>query len=118
MKVASGGVANMSGVKRLAPGAVLVLGVVTSTLVASTAEARSYVSFGVFFGAPVYAQPYYPEPAYYGPAPVYVAPPPSYYYPPSYYTPPAYYAPPPGYYLPHPIYGRRGTASTMTTKTT
>jgi hypothetical protein len=96
----------MSGIKRLAFGAVLALGVVASTLVTSTAEARSHVNFGIFFGAPVYAQPYYPEPAYYGPAPFYV-PPPSYYYPPSYYSPPAYYAPSPGYYLPHPIYGRR-----------
>ena len=104
----------MSGVKRLAFGAVLALGVVASTLVAGRAEAKSHISFGVLFGAPVYAQPYYPAPAYYGPAPVYVAPPPSYYYPPSYYSPPPVYyappvydAPPPGYYLPHPIYGRR-----------
>lgn len=92
----------MSGVKRLAFGAVLVLGVVSSTLVASRAEANSHISFGVVFGAPVYAQPYYPAPAYYGPAPVYVAPPPTYYYP-----PPVYYAPPPGYYLPRPIYERQ-----------
>jgi hypothetical protein len=76
--------------RRLAFGAVLVLGVVASTIIASRAEANSYFSFGVIAGAPVYAQPYY------GPAPVYVAPPPSYYY----YSPPVSYAPPPGYYLP------------------
>jgi hypothetical protein len=97
----------MSGVKRLAFGATLVLGVMASTLVASTAEAKSHISFGVVFGAPAYAQPYYPAPTYYGPAPVYVAPAPSYYYPPSYYSPPpVYYAPPPGYYEPRPIYRR------------
>jgi hypothetical protein len=96
----------MSGVKRSAFGAVVVLGVVASTLVTSSAEAKSHISFGVFFGAPVYAQPYYPAPAYYGPAPVYVAPPPSYYYPPSYYAPPPVYYAPPAYYALRPIYGR------------
>jgi hypothetical protein len=97
----------MSGVKRLAVGVVLVLG--ASTLVAGKAEAKSHISVGIIFGAPVYEQPYYPAPAYYAPAPVYVAPPQMYYYPPPTVieTPPTvYYAPLPGYYA-RPIYERR-----------
>jgi hypothetical protein len=93
----------MSGVKRFAFGAVLVLGVAAITLVASRAEAKSHFSIGIGFGTPVYAEPYYyPAPAYYAPAPVYVAPRPTYYYP-----APVYYTPTPGYYVPHPIYERR-----------
>jgi len=95
----------MSGVRRLAFGAVLVLGGAAVTLVASRAEAKSHFSLGIDFGAPVYAQPYYdyPAPAYYAPAPVYVAPRPAYYYPP----PPVYYAPAPVYYAPPPIHEPR-----------
>ena len=94
----------MSGVRRFAFAAVLVLGAAAVTLAASKAEAKSHFSLGIDFGAPVYAQPYYdyPPPIYYAPAPVYVAPRPAYYYP-----PPVYYAPAPAYYVPHPIYERR-----------
>jgi hypothetical protein len=102
----------MSGVKRFALGAVFALGVVAAILVAGRAEAKSHISVGIGFGAPVYAQPYYyPAPAYYAPAPVYVAPQPNYDEPPPGVIespPPVYYAPPRGYYyVPRPIYERR-----------
>jgi hypothetical protein len=99
----------MRGVKRLSFGAVLVLSVVASTIMASRAEANSHISFGVVVGAPVYAQPYYPAPTYYGLAPVYVAPPPSYYFP------PVSYAPPPATTCRARTIAGRGTARTMTT---
>ena len=72
-----------------------VIAALTLVLVGHPAEARTHVSVGLAFIAPMY-----PPAAYYPPPPVYYAPPPVYYAP-----PPVYYAPPPSvYYAPPPVY--------------
>jgi hypothetical protein len=81
-----------SGFIRLSSAAAF--GIIALTL-ATSAEARGFVSFGI--GVPLYYPPpviYAPPPAYYVPPPpvVYAPPPPAYYAPPA--AAPAYYAPP------------------------
>lgn len=85
---------------------------------ATSASARSDVSWSIGVGVPgvavgVGAPAYYPAPApvYVPQAPVYYAPPPPVYYRP----PPVYYRPAPVYYGPRPITARAATTAATAT---